>query len=225
MLKKTIKYKDFNDTEIEEDFYFNLTKAEVLELNIRADLVAISNSGDTNKIMDAFANVMKASYGVRSHGGAKFVKTTQAWEEFRSSEAYSELFLSFFSDSNAGAEFINALIPADVRSDIQNNTGMTPSEFARARSEAQMQGHNKAAPAAQPPQAPPAPQAAPTFDPGLQPQQPQQPVYPPQPQEPRIFQAPTQGIQIQEVPIHGGPDPIATAAEMQQRHYEQGYQQ
>ena len=34
MLKKTMKYVDYNGTERTEDFYFNLTKAELMEMEL-----------------------------------------------------------------------------------------------------------------------------------------------------------------------------------------------
>lgn len=151
MLSKTVTYKDFNNQEITEEVYFNLTEAEIVELNIREDLKAIGQSGNANKIMDTFKRLLKAAYGVRINGGAKFVKPDSAWDEFVSSEAYSQIFMEMVTNQAYAAEFINQLIPAALaqrNAEQQHQANLTPSEAARARSEANMQGHQQ--PAQQP---------------------------------------------------------------------------
>lgn len=148
MLAKTLTYKDFNGQEVTDSFYFNLTEAELLELNIRDDLEAVGKSGNANKIMDTFKRILKASYGVRTPGGAKFIKTDQDWHEFVSSTAYSDIFIQLVTDADYAAAFIRELVPADLAARVEakaEQAGMTPSEIARANSEASMQGHLKPA--------------------------------------------------------------------------------
>jgi len=142
MLTKTLKYKDFNDQEVEGTFYFNLTEAEVTELNIREDLKAVGQSGNANRLMDTFKRILKAAYGIRLAGGAKFVKTDQDWDEFVSGRAYSQIFMQLVTDSEYASAFISELIPPEMGSNIDTqNTNKTPSETARAASEANMQGY------------------------------------------------------------------------------------
>lgn len=151
MIKRNVTYKDFNDQEITEDVYFNLTEAEVIELNIRDDLEAVGKSGNPNLIMDTFKRLLKAAYGVRTQGGSKFVKTQDAWDEFISSEAYSNIFMEMVTDSEYASAFVSELIPKKMgeRADAYKaaaearGSALTPSEIARANSEANMQGHQR----------------------------------------------------------------------------------
>ena len=113
MLKETIKYTDLDGNPAEEDAYFNLTKAEALELNIRNDLEVIGRSKNTNEIMDMFKRVLKASYGKRTTDG-KFIKEERDFAVFAASEAYSELFLKIFSSEDFAIDFIKAILPADL---------------------------------------------------------------------------------------------------------------
>ena len=60
MLKKTITYTDYNGTERTEDFYFNLTKAEILDMEmseaggLTAKLNRIIESKDNRELMKHF---------------------------------------------------------------------------------------------------------------------------------------------------------------------------
>ena len=117
MIKKTIKYVDFNGVERTEECYFNLTKAEISELELSIDggysnmLTTVAESGDNNKILQAFKDMIRMSYGVKSEDGRRFMKTDSMFEEFAQTEAYSELFMSLISDAEAGEEFINGIMP------------------------------------------------------------------------------------------------------------------
>jgi hypothetical protein len=144
MLGKTITYKDFNNQDVEDTFYFNLTPAEATELNIREDLRAVGNSGNANRLMDTFKRILRAAYGVRLAGGARFIKTDQDWHEFVASNAYSKIFMQLVTDDVYAAAFIRELIPADMADGLpQNPEAAKNPETARANSEANMQGYNK----------------------------------------------------------------------------------
>lgn len=129
MLKKTIKYTDFNGNEVTEDFYFNLTKAEVAEMELGAsrldadgnikggmqDLLSeIVASGSGQRIMDTFKEILARSYGVRSEDGKRFIKSKELFEEFTQSAAYSEFFMELITDADAASSFIKAVMPADL---------------------------------------------------------------------------------------------------------------
>ena len=129
MLKKTIKYTDFNGNEVTEDFYFNLTKAEVAEMELGAsrldadgnvkggmqDLLAeIVASGSGQRIMDTFKEILARSYGIRSEDGKRFIKSKELFEEFTQSAAYSEFFMELITDADAASSFIKAVMPADL---------------------------------------------------------------------------------------------------------------
>jgi len=145
MLKKTIKHKDLDGNDVETDAYFNLTKAEAIELNIRNDLEVIGRSRNNNEIMDTFRRIMQLSYGVRTSTGG-FRK--EGFADFAASEAYSELFMELWTDPTYAQEFITAILPKDigvtpavpVRTDLPAHLSNLPS----------MQGHR---PKAEPPRA------------------------------------------------------------------------
>lgn len=124
MLKKTIKYTDFNDVERTEDFYFNLSKAELTEMQLSengglAELIkSIVNTGDSAAIMDIFKKIILKAYGIKSVDGKRFIKTNESGQplatEFEQTEAYSVLFMELASDAGAAANFIKGIIPKGI---------------------------------------------------------------------------------------------------------------
>jgi len=120
MLKKTIKFLDFNGAEREEDFYFNLTKAEVAELELSVNggisemLKRIIASKDTKQLANVFKDLICRSYGVKSLDGRKFVKNAEVLEEFTATEAYSELYMDLATNADAAQKFVNAVLPKDM---------------------------------------------------------------------------------------------------------------
>jgi len=124
MYKKTIKYTDFNDVEISEDFYFNLTKAELLEMEsksnggLKAKLERLINTRDVSAIMSIFKEIITSSYGIKSDDGKRFIKNQQVLDEFMQSNAYSELYVELATNSDAALEFIMHIIPKDLSKQI-----------------------------------------------------------------------------------------------------------
>ena len=117
MRKETIKYTDYNGNEREEDFYFHLSKAELMEWEfskeggLRNRLEKIIALQNIPEIMDNFKEIIKKSYGVKSDNGKQFIKNEQVLNEFLQSEAYSNLYMKLISDDEAASEFINGIIP------------------------------------------------------------------------------------------------------------------
>lgn len=124
MLKKTIKYTDFNGNEISEDFYFNLSKAELLEMetkangSLKAKLERLINTRDISAIMQIFKEIITSSYGVKSDDGKRFIKNQEILDEFLQSNAYSELYVELASNSDSAIEFITNIIPSDLAKQI-----------------------------------------------------------------------------------------------------------
>jgi hypothetical protein len=121
MLKKTIKYTDFNGNKQSEDFYFNLTKAEIAEMEmskkggLSESIKAVVEAEDTPAILKIFKKLILDAHGVKSEDGRRFIKTEKSREEFAQTEAYSELFVELASDSKAAAKFVNSIIPAEAQ--------------------------------------------------------------------------------------------------------------
>lgn len=124
MLTKTITFTDYDGVERTENFMFNLTKAELAELNLttegglQAVIQKIIDSRDIPELTKWFKKIVTMSYGEKSADGRRFVKTPELTEEFLQTEAYSELFVELITDENAAAAFINGIIPKMEKSNI-----------------------------------------------------------------------------------------------------------
>ncbi len=122
MLKKTIKYTDYNGEERIEDFYFNLSKAEIMEMEMSQNggmseyIKKIVNTQDNVSIMNLFKEIIQKSYGEKSLDGKRFIKNKELTEAFTQTEAYTELFVELVSDADAAAKFVNGIIPQNMNS-------------------------------------------------------------------------------------------------------------
>lgn len=120
MLKKTIEYTDYNGTKRTEDFYFNLSKAEIAEMELEipggmtAMLQRITAAQDTPSLVKIFKDLILRSYGVKSDDGKRFIKSQQLKDEFSQTEAYSELFMELATNAEAASAFVNGILPSDV---------------------------------------------------------------------------------------------------------------
>ena len=120
MLKKTIKYTDYNGVEREEDFYFNLSKADLTEMEATAVggygnmLEKIVASKDNKQIVEIFKSIILKAYGEKSPDGKRFIKSKELSEAFSQTEAYVELFMELALNEEAAAEFVNGIIPANM---------------------------------------------------------------------------------------------------------------
>lgn len=125
MLKKSITYTDFNGVEYTEDFYFNLTKSEILKLEIStpggysAMIQDIINAKDMPTLMSIFDKFILESYGKKSPDGKRFIKSKEMSDEFAQTEAYNVLFMELCSDAKAAADFINGIIPSDMQERVK----------------------------------------------------------------------------------------------------------
>lgn len=117
MVKKTITYTDFDGNKRTEDFFFNLTKAEVLEMELSTSggmtemINRIVSAQDGPAIVKVFKDLILKAYGEKSPDGKYFTKSAELSTAFSQTNAYSELFMELASDPDAGADFINRLVP------------------------------------------------------------------------------------------------------------------
>lgn len=117
MIKKTITYVDYNDTERTEDFYFNLTEAELMEMEMSttgglAEMIQrIVAAQDTPAIIKIFKELVLKAYGQKSPDGRRFIKKDELREEFSQTEAYSKLFMELATNADAAAKFVNGIMP------------------------------------------------------------------------------------------------------------------
>lgn len=120
MLKKDITFTDFNENVVTKTYYFNLTKTELIKLEISQDggmaerVKAIIEAKSNAELVEIFDKIILGGVGKRSDDGERFDKSDTIREQFKCSAAYDALFIEFITDSNAGADFINGLLPKGV---------------------------------------------------------------------------------------------------------------
>lgn len=120
MLKKTITYIDLNGIERKEDFYFNLSKPEVIKMqssvkggyDVRLKGIAADLNGAG--IMEFFEDLISKSYGEKSEDGRRFMKSEEISRAFMETPAYEALFEELVTDANAAGDFVNAVMPQDL---------------------------------------------------------------------------------------------------------------
>lgn len=132
MLKITKTYEDYNDNERTEDFYFNLTKAEIMEMEMSTNgglaemIQRIVAAQDGPSIMKLFKDLILKAYGQKSPDGKRFIKNDAIKEEFAQTEAYSMIFMELATDADAAAKFVNGILPADIDTSKINNATSIP---------------------------------------------------------------------------------------------------
>ena len=110
-------YVDYDGNERTEDFYFNLTKAEIMEMELSTSgglaqsIKKIVAAQDAPSIIDTFKKVILKAYGEKSPDGKRFIKNKEISEAFAQTEAYSDLFMELATDADAASNFINAIVP------------------------------------------------------------------------------------------------------------------
>lgn len=117
MLKKTITYTDYNNVERTEDFWFNLTKAEITEMELSTSgglaekIQRVIQTQDQPSIIAIFKDLILKAYGEKSPDGKYFHKSEELRTKFSQTEAYSELFMLLSTDADEAAAFINGIVP------------------------------------------------------------------------------------------------------------------
>lgn len=126
MFKKTVTYTDYNGVERKEDFFFNLNKAELMEMEMGttggyAEMIQkIVDAKDAPSIIRIFKELVLKSYGVKSDDGKRFIKSQELSDAFSQTEAYSQIFMELATDDKAAAEFVNGVVPAELAKQVAN---------------------------------------------------------------------------------------------------------
>lgn len=121
MLKKEITYMGYDGVERTEDFYFNISKSELAEWEMGVDggyseeLKRIARGKRTSEIIDTVRSIILRAYGVKSPDGKRFMKSEEISTAFYQTEAYSNLLITLLKDSELLADFVNQILPEDVR--------------------------------------------------------------------------------------------------------------
>lgn len=117
MLKKTITYTDYDGLERTEEFRFNLTKAELVDMELTTagtfseTMKRIIAEKDIIRIAKLFKELLLKSYGVKSDDGKRFVKSQELSEAFSQTEAYSDLYIELLSNPEEAAKFFAEVAP------------------------------------------------------------------------------------------------------------------
>ena len=120
MIKKRIKYEDFDGVEREEDFYFNLTKTELVKWNYSASggleeaVKKIIDTKDAKELLKIYDKIITMSYGVKSPDGKKFVKSEEITNDFKDTNAYDVMFIEYLSHPESFNAFIDGIMPKDI---------------------------------------------------------------------------------------------------------------
>lgn len=129
MLKKTVTYTDYDGNTRTEDFFFNLNKAEVTEMELSVDggmekmLKKIIESRDGKRIIEVFKDIVLKAYGEKSPDGRRFIKSPEMREAFSQTEAYVTIFMELATDANAASAFVSGILPPVEK------TAATPAEI------------------------------------------------------------------------------------------------
>lgn len=128
MIKKTIKYRDYDGNNREEDFYFDLSEAEIAEMDftieggLKKRVDNIIKAQDKPSLIKTFKSIILDAYGEKSPDGRMFLKEDENGRKlsnkFKQTPAYSILFMELATNDKSAAEFINGIIPV-----VENENG------------------------------------------------------------------------------------------------------
>lgn len=125
MLKREITYLDFNDEETTEVFYFNISKPELIELDVEttqgmgATINKIVEAKDNGALIREFKRIILLAYGQKSEDGKRFIKNDQLREEFSQTAAYQSLFMELATEDEAAVTFLTGVLPKDLSAQVE----------------------------------------------------------------------------------------------------------
>lgn len=125
MLKKTVTYTDYNDVERTEDFYFNISKAEAVEMELTKEgtlsewIQKVIDTQNIPELIVLFKEIVLKSYGEKSLDGKRFIKSQELRDAFEQSQAYSEIFMELATNADAAAAFVNGILPKNLENKTQ----------------------------------------------------------------------------------------------------------
>lgn len=117
MFKKTVNYTDYDGNERKEDFYFNFTKAEIVEMQysevggLQKMISNIIAADDKPRLISLFKDLVLKAYGQKSPDGRRFIKNQELRDDFAQTEAYSIIFMELATNDKAAQDFVNGITP------------------------------------------------------------------------------------------------------------------
>lgn len=125
MLKRDVTYEDFDGETCTEAFYFNLSKSELIELEVgykeglQEALQRIIKTNDRKQLIEEFKRIILRAFGVKSDDGKRFVKSDELREAFSQTAAYDSLFIELATNDKAAATFIKGIMPKDLAMEVE----------------------------------------------------------------------------------------------------------
>jgi hypothetical protein len=123
VLKKSIKFENYDGAEVTEDYYFHLSKADLVELEmthkggLQAYIERVVKSQDGRAIIEEFKRLILMSIGQKNDDGTRFIKNEELRQDFLASPAYDVLFMELVTDAEKAAQFVNGIVPKGL--DVQ----------------------------------------------------------------------------------------------------------
>jgi hypothetical protein len=120
MFKDHRKYVDYNGETREEDFYFNLDERDITKMELGTHggldklIAKITAEKDLPKIIELFEQLIDASYGEKTADGKYFIKDPEKLKLFKSTQAYSDLYMQLATDDKFAANFVNHVVPKSM---------------------------------------------------------------------------------------------------------------
>lgn len=128
MLKRPITSTDFDGNTTTEEFYFNISRVELIEMEVseldglKATIEKIVATKDMKSLIKEFKKIILDSYGIKSEDGKRFVKSQELRDEFAQSGAFDVLFMDLATNETAAANFIMGILPSDMAEQLANAT-------------------------------------------------------------------------------------------------------
>lgn len=134
MYKKTMKTVDFGGTERVEDYYFNLTESELMEMQLGTEggftsmIQRIVDAKSQLELAELFKKMICKSYGVLSPDGRKFIKNETVLNDFLATQAFSDLYMELVQDEEKAAAFFNEVLPEKVKNQQKQEAAAVPTQ-------------------------------------------------------------------------------------------------
>ena len=131
MIKKTVKYTDFNDMERTDDLYFHMSEPELIKLSVSKEggferyIDKMIQANNIKEVVAVLEEVIQLTYGVKTDDG-RFEKSPELLNKFLSSEAYNVLFMDIAQNADTAAEFINGVIPKNLKKQVEDKLSQMP---------------------------------------------------------------------------------------------------
>jgi hypothetical protein len=128
VLKRNITYEDFDGNQVTDTFYFNLTRTEILDVELGYEggmeefITKVIAAEDLKTLIKEFKKIILLSYGERTPDGKRFIKSDRIREEFSQTAAYDALFMELATNDGSAADFVIGIIPRDMASGIPPKT-------------------------------------------------------------------------------------------------------